>query len=446
MKSQELAKLKLPDTSGVYFFWGTSSVIPASEPESTKGSHGSRIKSGMTNYKKEILYIGKATSLRDRTKSYFAKDLIATRGPLILDMVFKADRVTFEQTDSVLEALILEANLIKKYQPYYNTKEKDDKSWNYVCITDEDLQKVLVVRGKDLFSEKLTANSKKQKAIFGPFTNGAQLKEALKIVRRIFPFVDASSSKRDNYEFYRQLGLTPEVSNRESQILYRKNIRNIKLFFQGKKKDILKNLKGEMQLAAKARRFEEAARLRNQIFALEHINDIALLKGEDFLKTKDYGLKTFRIEAYDVAHMSGKNMVGVMTVMEDGEINKKEYRTFNIKGFTEANDTGALEEMLSRRMRHTEWGMPDLVVADGGEAQLRVAKQVLKRYQLDIPAVSVVKDERHKPKDILGDADVAKKYKKEILLANSEAHRFSIKLHKNKRNKNFLANKKPLNL
>jgi len=407
MKSQELIKLKLPDTPGVYFF----------------------------RLAEKILYIGKATSLRDRTKSYFAKDLIATRGPLIVDMVFKADTVTFEKTDSVLEALILEANLIKKHQPYYNTKEKDDKSWNYVCITDELFPKVLAIRGKEIDFEKLQAKSYKLSASYGPFTNGLQLREALKIVRRIFPFVDASSSKRDQYQFYRQLGLTPEVSNEDAQNEYKRNLRNIKLFFSGKKSAILKDLAGEMKLAAKARRFEEAARLRNQIFALQHINDIALLKNEVHGPKQKAG---FRIEAYDVAHLSGKNMVGVMTVIEDGEINKKEYRTFNIRGFTKANDTGALEELLSRRLRHTEWGMPDLVVTDGGEAQIRIGRQVLDRYQLKIPVVSVVKDQRHTPKEIIGDEGFAKSEKKNILLADSEAHRFSIKLHKNKRNKNFL--------
>lgn len=407
MKSQELAKLKLPDTPGVYFF----------------------------RLGKQILYIGKATSLRDRTKSYFAKDLIETRGPLILDMVFKADHVTYEQTDSVLEALILEANLIKQFQPYYNTKEKDDKSWNYVCITKEDLPMVLLVRGKEIDFEKKIAKDKKLETFYGPFTNGLQLKEALKIVRRIFPFIDLSSSKSDNYQFYRQLGLTPEVSSAEAQDAYKKNLKNLKLFFQGKKKDILKDLTKEMKLAAKVQQFEEASRIRNQIFALEHINDIALIKGDIATRKQKAG---FRIEAYDVAHMSGKNMVGVMTVIEDGEINKKEYRTFNIKGQSGADDTRALEEVLSRRLRHTEWGMPDLVVADGGEAQLRIARQVLKRYQLEIPSVSVVKDDRHKPKDILGDEIFAKDEKKNILLANSEAHRFSIRLHRNKRGKNFL--------
>ena len=408
MKSQDLVKSKLPDTPGVYFF----------------------------RLGKEILYIGKATSLRDRTKSYFSSDLIATRGPLIVDMVFKSDSVTFEETDSVLEALILEANLIKTYQPYYNTKEKDDTSWNYVCITEEECPKVLLERGKNIdFDKMVTVKGVKLNDWYGPFTSGTQLKEAMKIVRKIFPFVDASSAKKDNYEFYRQLGLTPDVSGEEKMIAYKKSIRNLKYFFQGKKKTIVKELEKEMKAAAKAQRFEEARVIRNQLFALGHINDVSLLKGDASIRREKAG---FRIEAYDVAHMGGKNMVGVMTVMEDGEINKKEYRTFNIKGFTKANDTGALEEVLSRRLRHTEWGMPDLVVADGGEAQLRVAKQVLDRYQLKIPVVSVVKDEHHKPKDFLGDEDMAAKHKREILLANSESHRFSIRLHKEKRGKAFL--------
>ena len=407
MKSQDLKKLNMPDVPGVYFF-----------------QNG-----------KDILYIGKATSLRDRVKSYFSKDLIETRGPLIVDMVFKADNMKWQETDSVLEALILESNLIKKHQPYYNTKEKDDKSWNYVCVTDEALPKILIIRGKDIDFATMSSKQYKIESYFGPYTNGMQLKEALKIVRRIFPFVDASSAKKDNYTFYRQLGLTPEVSNDQAMSAYKKNISNIKLFFDGKKKDVLKGLEKEMKVEAKAGRFEEAARLRNQIFALGHINDIALIKDSEILRKKKANL---RIEAYDVAHMGGKNMVGVMTVVEDGEITKKEYRTFNIKNFTDANDTGALEEMLSRRFRHTEWGMPDLVVTDGGEAQFRVGQQVLKRYQLKIPVVSVVKDERHKPKDILGEKEFAEKYKIEILLANSEAHRFSITLHRKKRNKNFL--------
>ena len=104
---------------------------------------------------------------------------------MILDMVFQADKLKRQETDSVLEALILEAELIKKYQPKYNTKEKDDKSWNYICITNELLPKVIIERGR-IVQSSLGDFSK----IYGPYTNGLQLKEALRIIRKIFPFLD----------------------------------------------------------------------------------------------------------------------------------------------------------------------------------------------------------------------------------------------------------------
>ena len=418
MTSQQLAKSKLPDTPGVYFFLGAP-----------KRSGGGAFKG------REILYIGKATSLHDRTRSYFAKDLIETRGPSILDMVFKASKIDWEETETVLEALILEANLIKKYQPYYNVKEKDDKSWNYVCITEENLPKVLVIRGKEIDFDTKKSEEIQLKSVYGPFTSGGSLKEALKIIRRIFPYIDQSSIKKDNYQFYRQLGLTPDVSEKESQSEYLKNIRNIELFFQGKKKKILLGLKKEMMTYAKKEEFERAGEIKRQLFALEHINDVALIKNDRERVSLSSG---FRIEAYDIAHMSGKNMVGVMTVVTSGEKDTNEYRKFTIRSQENSNDIGALEEVLSRRFRHTEWGMPDLVVMDGGEAQLRIGRQVLKRYQLEVPVVSVVKDDSHKAREILGDEQLAKKYMRAILLANVEAHRYGIAFHKKKRAKSFL--------
>lgn len=429
MKSQELEQFKLPDTPGVYFF--------------REGE--------------KILYIGKATSLRSRVRSYFAGDLIHTRGPGIVDMVFKSDKVTFEETDSVLEALILEANLIKKFKPHYNVKEKDDKSWNYVCITKESFPKVIIERQKNINFETLQtlpfgrqATSYQLQTLFGPYTEGGSLREALKIIRRIFPYIDPASAKRDNYEFYRQLGLTPDVTRDEAQEAYRKNITNIKRFFSGKKKEILRELERDMKDAAKSEEFERAVKIRNQIFALTHINDVALLK-RDSLPTTNYQLQTsYRIEAYDVAHTGGQNTVGVMVVLENGEPNKKEYRTFTIRQPKGGSDTDALAELVGRRLRHArptersqsfgrvEWGLPDLVVTDGGEGQKRVAERMLKGYQLEIPVVSVVKDSAHKPKDILGDKNIGITHKDAILLANSEAHRFSLRLHKAKRGKSFL--------
>ncbi len=427
MKSQDLKKKNIPDKPGVYLF--------------IKG--------------KDILYIGKATSLRIRTRSYFSKDLISNRGPAVLDMVVQADDIKWQETDSVLEALILESNLIKKHLPKYNTKEKDNKSFNYVCITNEEIPKVLTIRGRNL--EKFYVTSQKHQnfsrftpkgpytdknfnvsasfeSIYGPFPNGLQLRTAMKIIRRIFPYIDDQSSKKNNEVFYKQLKLTPD-----NILQYKNNIKNLKLFFEGKKKKIIINLKTDMAAFSKSKDFENAAQIRDQIFALNHINDVALIK-EDISQSYIFGSPTseYRIEAYDIAHMAGKNMVGVMVVVEDGEPIKNEYKKFIIKTQTGANDTGALEEVLSRRFRHTEWGLPDLVVVDGSTAQLNVAKRVLDRYQFEIPVVGVVKDDKHKAKAIIGDENLIKLYKKSILLANSESHRFAITYHKQKRNKNFL--------
>lgn len=138
--------------------------------------------------------------------------------------------------------------------------------------------------------------------------------------------------------------------------------------------------------------------MKSQIFALEHIRDVSLIKEEN---TQEGNATKFRIEAYDIAHMSGKNMVGVMTVVTNGIADTSEYRKFIIRSQSGSNDTGALEEVLSRRLRHTEWGMPDLIVVDGGVAQKNVAEQVVARYQFPIPVVAVVKDDRHKPAKIL---------------------------------------------
>lgn len=406
MTSQGLTKLRLPDQPGVYFFM--------------KG--------------REILYIGKATSLRSRVRSYFAHDLIHTRGSHIVDMVFKATTVKYEVTDSVLEALILEANLIKQHQPKYNTKEKDDKSFNYVVITDETIPKVLLIRGREV-DIKMKTKTMPIRSLFGPYPSGSAIRDGLKIIRRIFPFVDQNSIKKDNYEFYKQLGLTPDTENTEAIKLYKERIKHIELFFAGKKKKILETLKKEMFKAAKVQAFEKAGEYKRQIFALEHINDVSLIKNE--LLTNP-SMSRMRIEAYDVAHMSGKNMVGVMTVVIDGEAVPREYKKFIVKKQSGSNDTGALEEILSRRLRHTEWGIPDIIVTDGGIAQKRVGEQVSARYQWNVPVVSVVKDDRHKAREILGETMLVNKHKRSILLANVEAHRFAIAFHKEKRAKNFL--------
>ncbi|HVU06247.1 MAG TPA: hypothetical protein VHE10_00395 [Candidatus Paceibacterota bacterium] len=402
---EDFEKLELPDVPGVYF-WKKGSVI---------------------------LYIGKATSLRDRVRSYFSSDLISTRGPRMVDMVFKSDSIEWQETDSVLEAMIAEANLIKKHWPDYNVKEKDDKSWNYVVVTRETLPRIMTIRGRTLEVEKQKKLLKVRKS-FGPFTSGSALREALKIIRRMFPFIDGNSSSKYTAHFYRQIGLNPETATADQVAEYKKNIDHIILFFEGKKKKLCRMLEREMDMYAKNLEFEKADEAKRRLFALDHIQDIALIKEDISLienaPDAQMSAASFRIEAYDVAHMSGKESVGVMTVVSDNEIAKNEYRRFKLNPETGNNDTKNLREIIERRLKHPEWRMPDLVVIDGGQAQLNLAEKTLRERGIVAPVVSVVKDERHKPRDIMGDIALVRKHKKAILLANSEAHRFAIAYHR----------------
>ncbi|MEY4602306.1 MAG: hypothetical protein RL292_247 [Candidatus Parcubacteria bacterium] len=416
MNSQQLIQSvkKFPETPGVYFF------------RRTKGTSS------------DILYIGKATSLRDRVRSYFSSDIAVTRGPKIVGMLEECTDITFEKTDSVLEALLLEAHLIKKYQPEYNTKEKDNKSFYYVVITKEDFPRVLLVRGRDILVGALGGKKKIDYTIahsFGPFPSGQTLRDALGLIRKIFPFRDKCvpcTDEKCKPCFNRQIWLCPGVCTGEvSKEDYNTTIKHIIRFFNGEKKAILKDLEKQMRVCAKAQKFEEAGELKRQIFALTHIHDVSLIKEESFEAKAPSG---FRIESYDIAHMSGQNMVGVMTVLEDGHIEKGEYRKFRIQNNTGADDNKALKEVISRRLGHNEWRLPNLIVVDGGVAQKKAIEKVLQENMVGIPVVSVVKDERHKPKEILGDKKYLK-YEKEILLSNAEAHRYAIGFHKTLRNK-----------
>ncbi len=391
---------KLPDSPGVYFFV----------------------------HKNKILYIGKATSLKDRVRSYFRPDIVETRSPLISKMLSHFDNIEHVKTDSVLEALVLEAYLIKKHQPDANIKEKDNRSFNFVVITKEDFPRVHVERSRELLKE-----SKDVAYSFGPFPNGSQLKEALKIIRRMFPYRDKCEPNQGKPCFNYQIGLCPGVCvGKFTKEEYQATIKNIILFFEGNKSKLVKNLEKQMQSFAKEKNFEKANVTKRTLFTLNHIQDISLIKDEVF--SRGPSGETMRIESYDIAHMSGKNVVGVMTVVEDGEVKKSDYRKFKIKEDPGVNDTKALSEVLSRRLAHIEWPMPRLIVVDGGTAQKRVMEKVLKDNGMQIPVVSVVKDERHKPREILGDKKWLK-YEKDIILSNAEAHRYGIAFHKSLRDR-----------
>ena len=401
---------KLPPKPGVYFF---------------------------KNKKGETLYIGKAGSLKTRVKSYFQKPL----DKRLVSMVENTDKIDFRKTDSVLEALILESKLIKKYQPKYNIREKDDKSFLYIVITRENWPRVLLMRESDL---KGTLNDK---IIFGPYTSGKSLKIALKILRKIFPFRDKCKPNSAKPCFNAQIGLCPGVCTGEiSKNDYKKIIVQIKMFLSGKKKRLVSAIKKQMTESAKQEKYELATRLRNRLYALQHIHDIALLDND--IMQRNNKIPYRRIEAYDISNISGQYATGSMVVFENGIINKNEYRRFKIRIAHQADDIAMLKEVLKRRLKHEEWRYPDLIIIDGGRGQMRGVLSVLRQHNSKIPVIAIAKykkDHLFKSDKNINKVCFSRKAQKIRLKKRlvqemrNEAHRFAIKYHR------FLREKIPQN-
>ncbi|OGY99567.1 MAG: hypothetical protein A2945_02895 [Candidatus Liptonbacteria bacterium RIFCSPLOWO2_01_FULL_52_25] len=465
----------------------------------------------MKNSLGELLYVGKAGNLKRRVSSYFLRP----HDTRIQTLVNQIAKIEYKKTDSALEALILEAELIKEFAPPFNIKEKDDKSFLYFEITKEKFPRVLLIRGRearnDVERTQISADNFPRKSAFsqrksaakqyGPFTSASSAREALKILRRIFPWNTHANAHNANtandarmprkWEYSRhshkfadlhyggasrpcfdyEVGLCPgtcigAVAREE----YLKTVKNLRLFFEGKKKKVLRNLEKEMAVASKRLEFEKAEKLRRQIFALQHIRDVALISENNFQFPISNFQTVKRIEGYDVSNISGTSAVGSMVVFTNGELDKNEYRKFRIKMVTDSNparrhplsvvggDVGMLKEMLRRRFsRHhspiltngrmigarnkrsdeRNWPLPHLILIDGGRGQVNAAKSVLAERGLKIPVIGIAKGAKRKRNDIIG---FVPKWtdKRTLVRVRDEAHRFAIGYHKKVRGREFI--------
>jgi excinuclease ABC subunit C len=410
-----------------------------------------------------ILYVGKAANLRRRVSSYFERP----HDVRIQTLVGKIATIDFEQKDTALEALIREAELIKALTPPFNVREKDDKSFLYFEITREKFPRVLLVRGSGVIHEggdgarggagKGVVAERKR---FGPFTSASSAREALRILRKLFPWSthdpdEIGRLKRPCFNY--EIGLCPGtcvglITHED----YMRNIERLKLFFEGKKARIIRAIEKDMRAASKKQEFERAEALRRQMFALKHIRDTALISdnetlvavggsraaGADAITALRAG---YRIEGYDISNISGTSAVGSMVVFEDGAPNKNEYRKFKIRSIFQPNDVGMLKEILERRFAHSaplenaadpaagkiaaRWPIPDLVLIDGGLAQVNTARRVLLRAGVKVPVVGIAKGPKRDRNDIIG--LIPKGVRKETLIkVRDEAHRFAISYHK----------------
>lgn len=357
-----------------------------------------------------ILYIGRATSLRKRVSNYFTKRIDAR----IAEMVSLAAEVRYEQTDTVLEAIILEANLIKKHWPKYNVKDKDNRSFLYIVIPKTNYPKPIVVRHREL--EKFSAV---KADIFGPYQSVTLIKNALKIIRRIFPYSTCVPNVGKPC-FDHQIGLCPGVCvGAIDAKAYQKNIKNITLLLSGKKELLLKRLAKEYP--------EKAASLR-------HVQDVSLITRDELVQEAP---GVHRIEGYDISHLTGKETYGSMVVFTDGEADKEQYRLFAVKDAAASDDLHALEEVLTRRLRHDEWDMPDLFMIDGGRPQVDHIAGVFRKYNVVVPMVGISKYSGDALVFPLGTKqsvrDLAETLKPILLRVRDEAHRFALRSSRRKR-------------
>jgi len=324
-----------------------------------------------------IIYVGKAAVLRNRVRQYFQKSRY--RDPKTDALVAEIADIDWMVVESELEALFLEAEMIRRYMPQYNILLRDDKSMSYIRIDyDSDYPTVTTTR------RPLDDGAK----YFGPYFSAYAVRQALKLLRKIFPFATKRTPGQKRATLHYHLGMDPGLEEGKTSLEeYRKNLRKLIAVIEGRRKTIIKVLERDMKRAAKAKEFEQAAKLRNQLAWLQGLDKQVIFSDKEFLDiSKDHALNElvnllsiekypFRIEGYDVSHMQGTDVVASMVVFTNGVSNKAEYRKFKTK-IDHNNDFYNMHETIKRRLSEKNrklWGLPSLVLIDGGKGQLDAA-------------------------------------------------------------------------
>ncbi len=411
MRDQLLQKLKtLPASPGVYFH------------KDAKG---------------EVIYVGKAAVLKNRVRQYFHKTQKDPKTEALVREIADTDWIV---VDTEMDALFLESEMIKRYMPKWNILLRDDKTVNYVRI--------------DMKSEvpyvSFTRTPQDDKATYiGPFYGKLAVEKALRILRRIFPYYDKPYDGKKTLNT--DLGLTPGIEiGKTTPKEYKQNLRKLRLYLEGGRHTLLKELEKQMQKAAREEKFEEAAELRGQLLGLRELQKKIVFSDKEFLDiSSDHALTDLqmmlrlpeppkRIEGYDISHQSGTNAVGSMVVFSNGASDRSEYRKFRLRQ-QRNDDTASLREVIERRLKHQEWPFPSLVILDGGIGQVNAVKDLLWQHQIAVIGrdksgdhgrnamvkIIVPEAEGYRTLNLPSDSHIAKL----IARIDDEAHRFAITYH-----------------
>jgi len=393
----------LPDAPGVYIF---------------KDSRG------------KIIYIGKAKSLKKRVSSYFGRYLNSKTQA----MVSRIADLEFIISPSEFQAQLWEASLIKEKQPRYNISLKDDKSFPMIRVTGDKFPLVVVCR-----KQKGEVYAKDGSVYFGPYTSATLLRQALKVIRRIFGFRSCATLPKKPCLYFR-LKLCPgPCTGRLSEAKYREIIRDIQLVLDSKYDELVFRLAKKMQEAAAQKRFEEAANIRDQINALSAVsrgNEFSNLNGiEELRKAAGLDRPPIRIEAFDISNISGQQATGSMVSFLKGNPDKDNYRRFRIKSVQAIDDYAMIREVVRRRysrLKEEGRSLPDLIVIDGGKQHLLAAEDELHKLGLEIKVIGIAKEHEN---IYVGGKDQPLRFASDTPALNlvrrvrDEAHRFAQKYH-----------------
>ncbi len=370
MNDRLKTKLKeLPTTPGVYFH---------------KDSSG------------EVIYVGKAAVLKNRVRQYFQKS--RNRDPKTEALVAEIIDTEWIEVETEMDALFLEAEMIKRYLPRYNILLRDDKSLSYVRI--------------DIKSDYPTVTFTRRPLddgaeYFGPYMEFYQVKKALRLLRRIFPYAVTKDQPTMGSKLYEQIGLDPGLTSGKTNLeQYKKNLKLLISYLRGNRVSIVREIEKEMKSAAGDHDFELAAALRNKLYEMKSLRKQIIFGDREFMDlSKDKGLQGLsdllsidmpkRIEGYDISHMSGTDNVASMVVFSNGIPNKAEYRKFKMR-LKGNNDFAHMREAISRRLSQKNvksWGLPNLFLIDGGKGQLSSAIEARNSLGFTIPMIGLAKRE-----------------------------------------------------
>jgi excinuclease ABC subunit C len=368
----------------------------------------------------EIIYIGKAANLRNRVRQYFQKSRM--RDPKTDLLVSEIVMTDWTELETEADALFLEAELVRRYLPRYNILLRDDKSQIYVRINYKSDYPTVTITRRPLDDGA---------EYFGPYSSPFAIKKALRYLRKAFPYAVSKPTNQKRTSLYYHLGLDPGLEEgRTSLEGYRANLRKLMQYLRGERVQLVREIERDMKKAAKNKDFEEAARLRNRLFALQALSRQSLFGDREIQDaSRDQALVDLatllnlknpprRMECFDISHMQGTDTVASMVVFVNGLPDKASYRKFKMR-LPGNDDFAHMFEALCRRLREEnrkKWGLPDLIVIDGGKGQLGAAIKARDEAGLNsIPMIGLAKREEeiviHKTLSINGvDADKVAEY------------------------------------